>query len=185
MLLKPSHLLRLLAAAPVVAVFAGVAPLAGCSSSPAAGEDTSTTFIAFETDFKNFRQWQSFHFTNPSDIGGGVHTAGPRTEYINAMPAPGLTAFPVRTIIVKVIETDPPQIFAMVKRGGNYDPAGAVNWEWFELKELESTVAIGWRGFGPPAGEKYGGDPSAGCSSCHTAAVANDYVQSPVIRLQP
>ena len=75
------------------------------------------------------------------------------------------------------------QIFAMVKRGGDFNPTGAVNWEWFELQNVDSaTVQIVWRGFGPPAGETYGGNP-AFCNGCHVIAADNDDVWSSALQL--
>ncbi len=58
-----------------------------------------------------------------------------------------------------------------MKRGGGYN-SGAPGWEWFDLALLDDAsdgVRIVWRGVGPPAGETYGGDPAAGCNSCHVA----------------
>jgi hypothetical protein len=64
----------------------------------------------------------------------------------------------------------------MVKRGGNYDSSGAVDWEWFELKNLDDAhVTILWRGVGPPGGETYGGNPTV-CNDCHAGARSNDFV---------
>ena len=60
------------------------------------------------------------------------HPAGPRTAFLNAKAPPGSTHYPVGTIIVKQIETngDPDMskwdLFAMVKRGGDFNPEGRV-----------------------------------------------------------
>ncbi|RYZ01408.1 MAG: hypothetical protein EOO73_35715, partial [Myxococcales bacterium] len=95
--------------------------------------------------------------------------------------------FPVGTIIVKQarIEARPEgQLFAMVKRGGRYNPEGAHGWEWFELAERpDQSVAIKWRGVSAPDGEQYGGDPHGTCNACHGEAKANDYVKSPALAL--
>ena len=59
----------------------------------------------------------------------------------------------------------------MVKRGGGFN-SGAPGWEWFDLQLLDDGkdgVSIVWRGFGPPAGDTYGGDATSGCNTCHTA----------------
>lgn len=164
-----------------------LAPLAwalGCAPA-SSGDADGETFIAFATHFKGFRSWESF----PVTTGGGdpVHTSGARTEYLQARPAAGADAFPVRTIIVKETDAEPlvdRTVFAMVKRGGDYNASGATGWEWFELKNIdEESVDIVWRGVGPPAGEKYGGDPNAGCNSCHEGARDNDFVLSTALRL--
>ncbi len=143
------------------------------------------TFLAFASHFKGFRTWEPF----PVTTGGGdpVHTTGPRTEYLKARPDEGASEFPVRTIIVKETDTEAladRTVFAMVKRGGDYNASGAAGWEWFELKNIdEQNVSIVWRGVGPPAGEQYGGDPNAGCNSCHEGAAKNDFVLSTALQL--
>jgi len=160
---------------------ATVAACGGGDDSSAPPGDSSG--VVFASSFQGFRSWTSYHFDQPT-AQGVVHAAGPRTEYIKALPPKGSTSFPVGTLIVKTLETGDRQIFAMVKRGAGYNAGGAIGWEWFELKEADDgTVAIIWRGVGPPSGEKYGGDPSGGCNGCHAAARANDFVQSPKIVL--
>lgn len=161
-----------------------IAGVIGCAPAGEGGPE-GDTFIAFATHFKGFRSWESF----PVTTGGGdpVHTGGPRTEYLKERPAEGADEFPVRTILVKETDTEAladRTVFAMVKRGGDYNASGATGWEWFELKNIDDqTVDIVWRGVGPPAGEKYGGDPNAGCNSCHEGARSNDFVLSTAIRL--
>jgi len=145
------------------------------------------TFIAFASSFSSFRTWESFAV--PAGSGAGpVHLTGPRTEYLNHAPPHGAAAFPVGTIVVKESEEgDIPdrKVFAMVKRGGDYNESGARDWEWFELENVdEDEVTIIWHGVGPPAGEMYGGDPKAGCNSCHLASAKNDFVQSADLSLQ-
>jgi hypothetical protein len=116
---------------------------------------------------------------------GSTHVAGTRTVYINRKPPAGATEFPVGTIIVKVTDADG-KIFARAKRGGNFNPKGAVGWEWFELLETaQHDVALKWRGVGPPLGETYGGDPNAGCNLCHKAAPTSDYVLTPGLGFEP
>jgi hypothetical protein len=162
-----------------------------------------TTFTAFATDFEGFHSWPSAPATpSPNlppvpggdgvDAGtiaadGGVHVL-PLTVYWNRPPPTGSTTFPVGTIIVK--ETDEAdltarKIFAMVKRGGDFNATGAVNWEWFELQNgVDSGVVINWRGFGPPSGsaDVYGGNPTI-CNNCHVIAAANDDVWSSAVQL--
>ena len=138
--------------------------------------------MAFGPDFQGFVDWPSLALQFPS-VSGSPHAAGPRTVFINHEPPPDATAFPVGTIIVKRTEADG-QLFARAKRGGDYNASGAVGWEWFELTTSASgAVAIKWRGFGPPLGEAYGGDPAAGCNACHKLAVDNDYVLTPGLTL--
>lgn len=163
-------------------VAASCALLFACSSE--SGDDsnatTGSTYLAFATSFKNYKSWEKF----PVTVGDAndVHVMGPRTEYLNKRPPKGATEFPVGTILVKELEDGPEldrKVFAMVKRGGDYNATGARGWEWFELKnEAGGNVTIVWRGLGPPAGEKYGGDPTGGCNSCHGTAKAQDFVNS-------
>jgi hypothetical protein len=125
---------------------------------------------------------------DPSDpIATSPHLTGPRTEYLNKKPAPGSSEFPIGTIIVKEIgggDVTTRGVFAMVKRGGGYNPEGASNWEWFELANgADGSETIRWRGVGPPLGEMYGGDPLGGCNGCHAGSRANDFVQSQRLRL--
>jgi hypothetical protein len=95
----------------------------------------------------------------------------------------------VGTILVKVVQTAPPpaswQMFGMVKRGGGFDESGAPGWEWFGLNiTAQDTVAIVWRGDGPPPDGGYAGlSGNLSCVFCHVAAAANDYVQTPQLQL--
>jgi hypothetical protein len=164
-----------------IALSACTAPVAD-SSVP----DAKDSFIAFAKHFSGFRTWESFPLP-ASTATGDVHLEGARTEYLNERPPEGSTSFPVGTIIVKEMDDGAlpdRQIFAMVKRGGTYNQAGASGWEWFELQNVdESTVTIVWRGVGPPAGEMYGGDPNGGCNGCHGGAKSNDFVLSEALSL--
>jgi hypothetical protein len=160
--------------------------LAGCGSGgdgPAG--DAPDTFLAFTTTFVPFRTWTAFHSDGPADDGTfPPDVLGPRTQYLNLVPPHGATEFPIGTVIVEARETGSQKIFGAVKRGGNFNITGAVNWEWFELTDAPITIA--WRGFGPPAGERYGGDPAGGCNACHLACGAhNDYICSPKLQLDP
>lgn len=162
-------------------VLAGVA----CGGNGDEGQSgPAATFIAFERDFAGFRSWEAFHHDAPLPTAGDVHTSGPRTEYLNHHPPHGATTFRVGTIIVKEIESDElHKIFAMTKRGGNYNAKGPRGWEWFELQGLGDAPAILWHGVGPADGKVYGGDPNNGCNGCHGAANDNDGVLSDVLKL--
>ncbi len=156
-----------------------------CTSGASNGVDSGAeTFIALASDFSGFHSWSSTRGVgppgapNPSEAtDGGIHS-GPMTTYINQKPPHGSTSFPVGTIIVKE-QNDPAlvdrQIFAMVKRGGGYNVAGATNWEWFELKNLDANdVEILWSAV-PVSSEPYASNPNV-CNDCHVMAHANDFV---------
>ena len=151
----------------------------GCGVSPQPSQPPDT-FIAFESSFSGFRQWEPFALEGTAQA--PAHLAGARVVYLNSRPPRGAGGWPVGTVIVKEFTQAAladRQVFAMVKRGGSYNLRGATGWEWWELKNLdEQTVQKVWRGVGPPSGEKYGGDPTGGCNVCHSNAAANDFVQS-------
>src|SRR5258706_1976801 len=137
--------------------------LASCAShaDDAPTDPPGSVFVAFAKDFADFRTWTSFHSDGPTG-NFPPDVLGPRTQYVNKVPAKGSTEFPVGTIIVEARESGAKNIFAGVKRGANFNSAGCKNWEWFQL--IESTAGtIKWRGVGPPLGEVYGGDPNGGC----------------------
>jgi len=144
-------------------------------------------FIAVRSDFEPYASWESFYVGTVPPI-DAPDLAGPRTVFINRMPPSGAKAFPVGTIIVKRIEVQPApqswQMFAMVKRGGDFDPVAA-GWEWFGLSiDAQNNVAIDWRGEGPPPDGSYGGFVgSLGCIFCHKNVQANDFVQTPALAL--
>jgi hypothetical protein len=160
----------------------------GAGSPQGDGVDDTGQFIAFASSFQGYIEWKHApampEAGAPADV---VHAKGPWTVYWNQDPPHGATEFPIGTIIVKETDpgvVDPPQIFAMVKRGGNFNDTGARNWEWFELvRYADETVSITWHGFGPPMGtESYGGDRTV-CNNCHSLASAKDFVWSTALRL--
>ena len=177
-------------AAGLVAILLGSFFVASCGDIGNAPADSGTngeTFVAFASDFEGFQNWPSFQIPD-SEAQGNVHLAGPKTDYVNHMPAHGSTSFPVGTIIVKEVNVGAfaqRQVFAMVKRGGNYGLASAPNWEWFELSLANdgSFSSILWRGFGPPTGGGYGGTGETVCAGCHSLSSGNDYVQSMPLQL--
>ncbi|HVV87437.1 MAG TPA: hypothetical protein VHE35_30555 [Kofleriaceae bacterium] len=162
--------------------FTIVAALAGAAcTDPGGSPDPGDTFIAFNNSFAPFRTWTMVH-DDLEDPGGVLPAgvAGPRDQFLNRLPPAGSTEFPIGTIVVEV-RTDSGKIFASVKRGGDYNAAGAHDWEFFELTETPSVRYL-WRGLGPPLGDTYGGDPN-GCNSCHAQCAANDYICSPKLQL--
>jgi hypothetical protein len=151
--------------------------LAGCAKHEASG-DASETFIAFASAFAPFRTWAHYsdNLVDDGSLPPGV--AGTRDQYINMLPKPGSTEFPIGTIVVEVRADG--KIFASVKRGGDYNAAGCVSWEFFEL--TENPLTISWGNVGPPIGDTYGGDPD-GCNKCHVMCASNDYICSPELQL--
>jgi hypothetical protein len=155
--------------------------LVACSQA-APGTTGPLVFVAYASDFDGFRSWPAIAIT--TDVApGDDHLNGPRHVFLNERPPAGAKQFPVGTIIVK--ETDPGplterSVFAMVKRGGDYDPTGALNWEWFQLlNAADGTETIVWRGPGPSGGGAYGAGPLGGCNACHGIAETTDYVLTP------
>jgi len=176
----------------------------GCGGGPAAAPEQ---FVAFASDFAGYHDWASAPATpapglpavpgdgvsvadaSAGDAGaadGGVHHR-PLTVYWNHAPSSGSATFPVGTIIVKETDEGDPtqrQVFAMVKRGANFNASGAVGWEWFELANTTAeTVIIKWHGYGPTGTtDTYGGNPHV-CNDCHGLARPNDYVWSSAVQL--
>ena len=154
--------------------------MAGCAA------ETPRGFVAFERDFQGFRAWPGGAFEE-LPARGQTHYAGEQRYFINEARRQG-PEFAVGTVIVKQarLEARPEgQLFAMVKRGGQYNARGALGWEWFELTERDdASVAIKWRGVNAPSGEQYGTDPHGTCNECHREAQANDFVKSPALALR-
>src|SRR5882672_6275412 len=106
--------------------------LVACGGGGGSAGDAPNTFLAFTTTFAPFRTWVSFHSDGPVDDGTFTpDVLGPRTQYINTVPPHGATEFPIGTVIVEARENGSNKIFGAVKRGGNFNATGAVNWEWF------------------------------------------------------
>lgn len=176
----------------------GLLATAGCGGGDTTGDTQTppvaddTPFIALQRDFQSFSTWEHFRVTG--DGSGTPHFGLNRDIYLNKRPPKGATQFPIGTVIVKHTDGvgDPdnggPRTFAMVKRGGDYNKAGAINWEWFELVQsnpddpANSTWLISWRGLGAPAGGAYG-STDGGCNGCHAQASPNDYVQAEPLQL--
>ncbi|MFT3835913.1 MAG: hypothetical protein QM723_02815 [Myxococcaceae bacterium] len=147
----------------------------GAQSKPDAGIDAGPNeFIAVQGDFSGYPQWHTFDlgFTD----GDSAHFAGHRVVYLKQDPPHGATEWPVGTLLVKYVEADggARQIFGMAKRGGDFNPDGAVGWEWFQIAPDTSPPFFLWRGAQPPP-FVYNNGPS-GCDDCHGAGMPNDYV---------
>ena len=143
---------------------------------------TVETFVPFQRDFQGFTSWTHFELASEAPVGdGNAHRAGKRVVYINRMPAHGLSSFPAGTIIIKTMQTG--EVFARVKRGGDYNRNGAFGWEWFELTASGADWVIAWRGITPPVGFCYGGIVGGACNDCHRAFAGNDFVATAVLDL--
>jgi hypothetical protein len=162
----------------------------GCSAGPTApGADDSELFIAQPSSFSGFCSWKSAPATTTdNDAGDGIHGLGPLTVYWNQSPPHGATSFPNGTIIVKADENaDPTQriIFAMVKRGGDFNATGAVGWDWYSLQQTTAAcdmIDVLWSGTVAPQGESYAGTPVGNCNDCHTKT-SNDAVWDSALQL--
>jgi len=167
-----------------------LAALAGCRGSPAAVSDAGAggaTFVAQAGDFQPFRSWRSVA------LGSQPNSADPpgrRVAFVSAAPDAAAHRYPIGSMIVKAIEntSDPHgwDLFAMAKRGGDFDPSGTHDWEFFLLRlEADDAIAILSRGtvLDDPtdAGAAYGSVGAIFCSACHGAlgTDATDHVLSP------
>lgn len=162
----------------------GVTTDGGTPMQDGGGGGGQDNFIALVADFEGYQQWQ--HYDLGYEAPDEVHLGGNRTVFINHLPPHGSTTFPLKTIIVKEVVPDDggtPQVFAMSKRGGDYNPVGAVGWEWLELTWNTDPVVIAWRGISPPANTGYGTIPSGACNHCHKGGAANDFVQDVPLQL--
>jgi hypothetical protein len=183
------------AGAVLLALAFGLLSSSGCLDDeldPALAGGGDATFIAFERDFQSFLGWPRTQVGAAEVVGG--HDAGPRFAYVSAPPVAG--KFPVGAMIAKTVESGDPttwSIHAKAKRGGAFNPQGALGWEWFELRIVaNSEVTILWRGAQPPKDHGYESLPGLGatsamegdCNTCHAAASTTDYVLSPVLDMQ-
>ncbi len=163
--------------------------LSACSDPAAKGP----VFIALQSDFSDFRSWSRV-FVGDGELEG--HPAGARYGYLKQHAPAGSTEYPVGTMIVKTVERDGGpkawDIFAMVKRGGNYNKSGAINWEYFTLLINEDDIPVIFsRGDNPSDAEHDGGpghgyaDPTGSgvtCNRCHgTGTESTDHVLSPAL----
>src|SRR5262245_4827739 len=162
--------------------------VAGCE------QGHNLTFIALDSDFADFRSWKRVPLGDAPLVG---HPPGQRFGYLNHAAPRGATAYPVGTLIVKTVEATPVpeqwEIFAMGKRGGNFNAGGARNWEFFRLRFGGGVVHIVSRGLtaiDPEAdgGGGYLGNLESGfadlCNGCHgtPASAATDHILSPALQ---
>ena len=165
--------------------------LAGCLDDEVGDVETAGEYVAFQSDFEDYQDWPNAQVADAPV--GDTHLTGPRWVYIDEPPPSGALEFPIGTHIVKEARNGDAEewdVFAMVKRGGGYNPAGARDWEWFELDLSSGTPVIAWRGENPPAFSGYECvnldgtlDQDGDCSGCHASSWENDYVQDKVLQL--
>lgn len=176
------------------------APSFASPSAPApASASPPVEHVATHADFEGFQRWERIALENAT-----VPTKarpGPAAVYVNRRAPPGATAWPVGTVLIKTIESGPDPrdwtVHAMVKRGGLFNPTGAVGWEFFGLQlTAEGRPVILWRSEGDNDGHSYsaglslagpaGAPPGAEltCIDCHTAAWQDDDVLTPALSLR-
>ena len=178
--------------AAAVLLGAGGCGAADAGLADAGSPDSRAEFIAQDSDFALFESWQRFELGD-TPIDG--HPVGARVGFRNR-PAPlGATRYPVGTILVKEIQSDPDfnqwELFGMVKRGGGYNAAGAVDWEFFILGFTAMRVPVALARGTSPGGRAGGSHGYAGpggnaipCNICHAApgTAATDHVLSALLR---
>src|SRR6478609_8653690 len=105
----------------ILGLAGAVALVGGCSEGNGGGGG-GNVYVPLPGDFIAFRDWTRI-FLGDGPLEG--HPAGPRYAYVKVKPGP--TEYPVGAIIVKTVETgttsDTWDLFAMAKRGGNYNAA--------------------------------------------------------------
>ena len=158
---------------------------AGCDS-------PKGTFIALDSDFATFLSWERISVGDAPLAG---HPPGPRYVYLSKRAPKGASEYPIGTLVVKSVENDPDpsrwEVFAMTKRGGDFNARGAKNWEFFRLRIVDGTPLILTRGlfaYDPDVDggiSPYPGAPTAAladlCNGCHgtAASAATDHLLSP------
>ena len=141
---------------------------------PGCGGDDEKVYIALQSDFYPYMSWQSFDNGQAMSTG---HPVGEEWLFRNEQPKHG--SYPVGSILVKEIQVMPVQtswqLFAMAKRGGDYNngPGGALNWEFFTLGfDDTGALMILTRGSNPmdtdSSGHGYGiAVDGVTCNRCH------------------
>jgi hypothetical protein len=164
--------------------------LAACDGSTG-GDDG--TFIALQSSFAGFRQWQSYYLGD-NELAG--HPPGKRYGYIKQKTTD--SKYPVGAVILKTVESGTSEadweLFGMAKRGGSFNAGGAVGWEFFTMR-IGSTgePVIYSRGANPSDADADGGltgtgysDPAGSgttCNRCHGVSGTDrtDHVLSPLL----
>jgi hypothetical protein len=176
-----------------------VMALAGCRDGDHAA-DAAPEFVADESDFASFTGWPSIKLPDSDPVSDIIYPAGSRVAFLNRRPPHGATKYPIGTVIVKAIERGAGpadwEIFARAKRGGDFNAAGAANWEFFLLRlRADGTPYITSRGVAPTddgrgdmglppaAGGYFTGDGMAPCNLCHGASTIaqHDFIMSPLL----
>ncbi|WP_053979256.1 cytochrome P460 family protein [Marinagarivorans algicola] len=130
--------------------------------------NTEGEYVATKSMLSNYTSWQVSDYTIgiTSDFLGGKHGStnaeNARLVFENTLAAAqsGTDDYAQGSTIVKEVfttkdgEKEFAGTFAMVKRGGNYNPDGA-GWEWFNMNSDNMVVARG---------------QLAGCIGCHAKA---------------
>lgn len=173
-----------------------IAPLVSCTCGPSETTPASATvteLVATADDFRGYEAWRSFDRGALGFV--PAHPDGVTTVFVNRLPDHAATAFPVGTIIVRQTEIGPREtweVHAMVKRGGEYNPLGALGWEYFDLRLPPAgeplVPSIVWHGEGPrndPDGyATAAGGVLLGCNHCHGAVPENDCVIGAELQLE-
>jgi len=155
-------------------------PTSACLDNKLDTEDVAskTEFIANTSSFAGYADWMAFEHDVTSDHDGALGTT---TVYASELPDDTTQKFPLGTLLLKTMQaagSDEITIHAMSKRGGTFNPRGALGWEYFELQlNKQGTPYILWRGDRPPTGEQYkallGADTAptveSDCNGCHGA----------------
>jgi hypothetical protein len=166
-----------------------------CGGGKRADSGDAGMFVAVDGDFAGFQSW--FGGVLPSDVlDGNVYPPGTRFGFVNHRVPPGTKAYPPGTVIVKAIESpagDPTQwhVFAFAKRGGDFNAAGAIGWEFFLLRlDAGGTPTITSRGLAP-ANDGFDmdtlsytpGGAAGSCNICHgqKAYAATDHLISALL----
>lgn len=168
---------------------AGCGPAEDPNTPSACVTEATAPCIVLQRDFAGYESWERIDIGDAPIAG---HPTGHRYLRVNRRPPAGATEWPAGTIIVKVIEPSATHmetdLFAMVKRGGDYNGAGARGWEFFTLGLSATGVpVVTARGLNPSNGDTYTDTPGVmgpGCNECHNASAAeHDYLLTPALFL--
>ncbi|HWE28365.1 MAG TPA: hypothetical protein VHB97_10205 [Polyangia bacterium] len=156
----------------------------------ASANGDSSMFMAEDSDFADWQSWFGGVLA-PNLLDGDVYPPGTRWGYVNHRVPPGTSVYPEGTVLIKLIESpkDDPTLwhaFGFAKRGGGYNAAGAVGWEFFLLRlDAAGTPTIQSRGIAPAfdgfdmdSGSYTPGGSAGSCNICHQlpAFKPTDYI---------